>query len=124
MSKEKFITIVEDKVDYRTIKKSNGPDTTEFKMKTSKNGEWSDRMKNKTMIKALDDGNDVYLWIRNSETDEMPKKPLCFNYADLFTLYCFLDLVHQNDPYYMEIKTINISKTLNELENYVYGDTK
>ena len=103
----KIYTIIGDVVEYKTkcIKERT---VSEYEMKTSKSGVWTESNKNKTVIEAYDSGNDLEITFNSRDGyDEVEEQTLIFDYEQAFQLYCFLDLWHKTDPHFERMAHVN-----------------
>ena len=62
--KKRFNVLVNNQVDYTISSKAN-EDTCKYKLKTSDHQSWVDSHKNKTVVKATDNGDSIEIYIGN-----------------------------------------------------------
>lgn len=107
MELEIIYTSVDGSIEYRTKKRSAKPGQTKYSMKRSNSESWSDSYKEKKVISAFDSGNDVKIKFKANNKDV----ELIFDYSEVFELYTFLDLFHQQDVNFESDDVIHFTKS-------------
>lgn len=95
--KKRFNVLVNDQLDYSISSKTNG-DTCKYKLKTSDHENWADSYKNKTVVKATDNGDSIEIYIENQMLE--------LGYLETLQLQIILQHINQSQVYYDKFKIL------------------
>ena len=95
--KKRFNVLVNDQVEYTVSSKTNG-DTCKHKLKTSDHEIWGDSHKNKTVVKATDNGDSIEIYIGNQMLE--------LDYSQTLELQILLQHINESQVYYDKFKIL------------------
>jgi hypothetical protein len=95
--KKRFNVLVNNQAEYTVSSKANG-DTCKYKLKTSDHQSWADSHKNKTVVKATDNGNSIEIYIGNQILE--------LDYLQTLELQILLQHINESQVYFDKFKIL------------------